>query len=73
MRNFRDYLGLSFPVFYDEGGEVTALFADLAGFEEGIFPTPGVILVGADGTALYYNQGVEQEVVEELIRQELGL
>ncbi len=67
---FRDQMGLTFPILYDEGGAVQALYAQQSAFESTVYPQDWII--GSDGRVAYVNNGYDPEAMIAVIEAELA-
>ena len=71
VTDFRDQLGIDFPVLMDPGGEVHAQWVQDVAFPSAAFPQDW--LIGPDGRVAYANNAYEPDEVRALIRAWLGL
>ncbi len=67
---FRDALGLTFPILEDTDGAVIAAYAQQTAFGDAIYPQDWII--GSDGTVVYVNNGYEPDAWAVVLEKELG-
>lgn len=65
LRNFRDQLGLTFPVLYDPEGAVYAHYSTEAAFWLASYPQDWI--VGPGGTIVYLNNRYEPDEIEAVL------
>ncbi len=68
---YRDDMGLTFPVLYDEDGAVFSRYEQQAAFSQTIFPQDWII--DAEGRVAYVNNAYEADEMIAIIEGELGL
>ena len=67
---FRDALGITFPILWDEGGAVYANYRVLNRFSTAAFPKDYIIDV--EGNVAYVNNGYEPDEWIPVIEEELA-
>ena len=63
-------MGLTFPVLWDDGAEVKALYDPGKTYNYSIYPPDWI--VGADGTVVYVNTSYEPDEMFAIIEEELA-
>ena len=61
---FRDRMGLTYPVLFDEGGRVQAQYEQVRA-RGSIYPQDWI--VGPDGTVLYFNNAYDADAMRAII------
>ncbi len=68
--NFVKQMGVTFPVLFDEGGTVHALYEMESGGTSSVYPQDWV--VGASGEVVYHNNHYEPDEMIAVIEAELA-
>jgi len=68
--SFRDQMGLTYPVLYDEGASVHTQYMVEWAFSTTVYPQDWII--GVDGTVVYVNNGYKQDEMTAIIEEELA-
>ena len=71
LQSFEDQMGLTFPVLYDEDGQVHEAYSQDLAFSATAYPQDW--LIGTDGTVAYVNNGYDPEALSALIEEQLGI
>jgi len=71
VQNFREYMGLTFPVLHDDGGLVNKQFAEFGSIEWGILAPPSEMFIDEAGIIRYYDYSFDLETVEGLVEDAL--
>ncbi len=70
LLSFRDQMGLTFPILYDEDGSVHAQYVGDTEFQGTKSPEDWVI--GIDGTIKYYNGAYDAAAIKDILDDELA-
>lgn len=71
LENFREQMGITFPILHDVDGSVHAQYAGDTEFQGTKYPEDWVI--GSDGTVKYYNGAYDAAAISAILDDELGL
>lgn len=71
VQDFTDYLGLTFPVLYDEDGEVNMAYAAYGDISYGILAPPSEMFIDAEGIIRYYAYSFDIHEVQSLVEDAL--
>jgi len=69
LRNFREQLGLTFPILEDSDGSVFAKYSMTMGLPTAAYPQDWI--VGIDGSISYINNHYEPAIMVSVIESEL--
>ena len=69
--DFSEYVGIDFPVLFDEGGSVWADYAQDIAFEQTVFPQEW--LIDVDGRVIYVNNAYDPDALIPLIEEQIEL
>ena len=69
VENFRDQMGLTFPILLDTDGSVNTEYLQVLAFESAAYPQDWVI--GTDGVVVYRNNGFELDAMITAIESQL--
>jgi len=70
LQTFREQMGVTYPILYDEGGLALADYNPGKKTTNSVYPQDWVI--GADGTVLYVNTAYEPNEMIAVIESELA-
>ena len=68
---FQQQMGLTFPVLYDEGGDVHDQYSQQTAFDNTIYPQDWII--GVDGRVAYVSSDFQAAEMIAVIEEELAL
>jgi peroxiredoxin len=69
LEDFRDQMGLTYPILMDTDGSVNEMYAQYFAFESAAYPQDWVI--GTDGVIIYRNNGFELDAMITAIESQL--
>jgi peroxiredoxin len=69
LENFRDQLGITFPILNDEDGSVFAQYSMTMGLPTAAYPQDWI--VGVDGSIAYINNHYEPAIMVSVLESEL--
>jgi len=70
LRNFRDQMGLTFPILFDDGAQVQSQYNPGSVPTNSVYPQDWII--GVDGTVVYVNTVYEPEEMRAILETELA-
>ena len=68
LKAFKEQMGLTYPILYDEGTKVLAKYA----IAKKNSPYPQDWIIGVDGRIRYFNNAYDVQAMEEVIEAELA-
>ena len=70
LEDFRDQIGVTFPVLYDANGSVLQQYAQQSAFGSTIFPQDWI--VGVDGKVAYVNNAYDPDMMAAVLDAQLA-
>lgn len=70
LQDFRDQMGITFPILHDPGGAVLDDYAQQTAFPNTIYPQDWII--GADQTVRYVNNGYALDEMIAVVEADLS-